>query len=49
MRIWVRTEDIPSVAFLIPKETADKEQLVGFHLSIAMGYMESAAFFCTAT
>ena len=49
MCIWVRAEDVPSVAFLIPKETADKEQLVGLHLSIPMGYMESTDFFCTAT
>ena len=32
MRIWVRLEDIPLVAFLVPKYTPDEEQLVGFHL-----------------
>ena len=37
MRIWVRLEDIPSVAFLSPKATPDEDQLVGFHLSIPMG------------
>ena len=45
MRIWVRLEDIPSVAFLVPKATPEEDQLVGFHLSITMGYVESAAFF----
>ena len=49
MRIWVRLEDIPSVAFLVPKATPHEEQLVGFHLLIPMGYVESAAFFCVAT
>ena len=50
MRIWVQLEDIPLVAFLVPKATAEEEdQLVGFHLSIPMGYVESAAFFCTTT
>ena len=49
MRIWVRFEDIPSVAFLVPKATQDKYQQVGFHISIPMGYMESAAFFCATT
>ena len=49
MRIWVRLEDIPSVAFLVPKATPDEEQLVGFHLSIPMGYLEFAAFFCATT
>ena len=49
MRIWVRLENIPSVTFLVPKATPDEEQLVGFHLSIRMGYVESAAFFCATT
>ena len=49
MRIWVSLEDIPLVAFLVPKATPDEEQLVGFHLSIPMGYVESAAFFCATT
>ena len=39
MRIWVRLEDIPSVAFLVPKATLEEDQLVGFHLSIPMGYV----------
>ena len=39
MRIWVRLEDIPSVAFLVPKATPEEDQLVGFYLSIPMGYV----------
>ena len=49
MRIWVCLEDIPLVAFLVPKSKPDEEQLVGFHLSIPIGYVESAAFFCATT
>ena len=49
MRIWVHLEDIPFVAFLVPKSTPEEDQLVGFHLSIPMGYVESAAFFCVTT
>ena len=37
------------MALLVPKATPDEEQLVGFHLSIPMGYVESAAFFCATT
>ena len=37
------------MAFLVPKATPDEEQLVGFHLSIPMGYVESATFFCATT
>ena len=39
MRIWVRLEDIPSVAFLVQKATPNEEQLFGFHLLIPMGYV----------
>ena len=39
MRIWVRLVNIPSVAFLVPKEREVEDQLVGFHLSIPMGYV----------
>ena len=49
MRIWVRLEDIPSVAFLVPKATPDEEQLVGFNFLISMAYVESAVFFCATT
>ena len=37
------------MAFPVPKATHDEEQLVGFHLSILMWYVESAAFFCATT
>ena len=39
MRIWFRLKDIPLVAFLVPKATPDEDQIVGFHLSIPMGYV----------
>ena len=42
MRIWVRMEDIPLAAFLIPKKTPTNPQLFGFHLSLPMGYISSA-------
>ena len=38
---------MPSAAFLIKKETLDKEQCVVFRISVPMGYMDSTAFFCT--
>ena len=49
MGIWVRLEDIPSVAFLVLKATPEEDQLVRFHISIPMGYVASAAFFRAAT
>ena len=50
MRIWFRINYIPSpIAFMIPKGNKEEEHLVGFQLSILMGYVESAPFFCAAT
>ena len=48
MRLWVRMEDVPSSAFLIPKKTPSNTQLVGFHISVPMGYIDSAPYFCMA-
>ena len=45
--IWVRPEYNPSVAFVYPIDTADKKQLVGFHISIPMVYMELSTFIST--
>ena len=49
MRILVRLKDIPKIAFFVPKATLEEDQLVGFHLSIPMRSVESAAFFCATT
>ena len=49
MRLWVRTEDVPSVTFLIPKKNTSDTQLVGFHLLLPMGYIDSAPYFLMAT
>ena len=49
MLIWFQLNYIPSVECIIPKDTDSESKLVGFHLSIPMGYMESVPFFCAAT
>ena len=49
MRFWVRMEDVPSVTFLIPKKTPSNTQLVVFHLSFPMGYIDGAPYFVMAT
>ena len=48
MWLWVGMEDVPSVAFFIPKKTPSDTQLVGFHFSLPMGYISSAPYFCMA-
>ena len=42
-------EDVPSIAFLIPRRTPSKPQLVGFHISLPMGYVNSAPYLCMDT
>ena len=49
MRLWVRMEDVPSVTFLTRKKNPNDQQLVGFHLSLPMGYVNSAPYFCMDT
>ena len=44
MGIWVLIEDTPPITFLVPRATPEEEQLVVFHLSILVGYVEYAAF-----
>eukprot|EP00957_Ditylum_brightwellii_P002143 164882-Ditylum_brightwellii.AAC.1 len=49
MQVWIRLEDVPQLAFIVPRHKGDPEPLVGFHLSVPMGYIESAPFFCSTT
>ena len=49
MRLWVRLEDTPYVGLLILRKIPTDKQLVGFHLSLPMGYVDSAPFFCLET
>ena len=46
MIIWDQLNNITSVEFITPKETDSEPQLVGFHLSIPMGYVEYEPTFC---
>ena len=48
MRLRVRMENIPSVTFIVFKNTPSDTQLVVFHLSLPMGYIESGPYFCMA-
>ena len=49
MKLWVGMEDVPSVAFLVPKKNPSNTQLVVFHISLSMGYVDNAPYFCMAT
>eukprot|EP00957_Ditylum_brightwellii_P189603 14432550-Ditylum_brightwellii.AAC.1 len=45
MRVWIRLEDVPALAFIVLPHPGNTETLVGFHLSVPMGYIESAPLF----
>ena len=49
MSLWVSMEDVLSITFLIPKEKPRDLQLVGFHLSLPMEYVDNAPYFCMST
>ena len=49
MCIWARISNVPVLAFLLPKDKDNNPQLIGFHLSIPMGHIESAPLFGAAT
>ena len=49
MRIWVRLEDTLFVAFLVPRNKSTDKQLVSFHMSLPMGYVDTAPFFYIST
>ena len=44
--IWLRLTDIPSVELFLPNYTEEKSQVVDFHLSIAIGYVEFFFIYC---
>ena len=46
MCTWVRSENVNPDAFMITQDSKEVENLMGFHTSITMGYVESALFFC---
>ena len=45
MKLWVMMEDVPYVAFFTPNKNTSDTQLVVFHLSLPMGYIDSAPCF----
>ena len=45
MRLWVKMEGVPSVAFFIPKKNTSDTQMVVFHLLLPIGYIGSALYF----
>ena len=49
MRVWIKLKDVPKLAFAIPPIPTNPEPLIGFHLSLPMGYIESAPYFCAAS
>jgi hypothetical protein len=49
MRIRLAIVDLPKLAFVVPPHASNPEPLIRFHLSLPMGYIESAPYFCAST
>ena len=49
MRLWLMMEDVLSVDFLVPKKNPSDTQLVEFHLSLPMGYVDNVPYFFMET
>ena len=49
IRIWVQLADVTAVSLLVTRKKESDLKLVVFHLSIPMGYIESAPLFCMET
>ena len=49
MRVWVRPEDLPHLAFVIVLYPSDLEPLICFHLSLPMGFVDLSQLFCCTT
>ena len=48
MRVWIRPEDLPRVAFVVPTHPLDDDTLIGFHLSLLMLYVDISTYFFSA-
>ena len=42
MRVWIRPEDLPRLSFVVPRHLEDADTLIGFHIFLPMGYVDSA-------
>jgi hypothetical protein len=49
MRMWLRLAGLPKLAFVVPPHPSDPEPLIGFHVSLLMGLVEFAPYFCSYT
>ena len=46
MRVWIHLEYLLWIAFVVPPHSLDQGTLIGFHLSLPMGYVYSSLYFC---
>ena len=46
MRVWIRTEDLLRIAFVVYLHPPDQETLIRFYLSLPIGYVDSTPYFC---
>ena len=41
MRVWIRSEDLQRLAFVVPLHLSDHDTLISFHIYLMMSYVDS--------
>jgi hypothetical protein len=49
MLIRLHLDDLPKPAFFVPPHPSNPEPIIDLHLSLPMGFVESAPYFCAST
>ena len=44
-RVYIWLDDLPWLAFVPPPHPSNHETLIGFHLSLPIGYVDSETYF----
>ena len=49
MRVWLSLKHVPKVTFVVPSVPGEIDVLIGFHLSLPIGFVDSCQYFCVVT
>ena len=49
MRVWLALKDFAKLVFVVPSLLGETDILIGFHLSLPMGLVNSCLHFCVVT
>ena len=49
MRVWLALKDVVKLAFAVLSVPKERNSLIGFRLSLPMGFVDSCSHFCVVT